>query len=114
MPRPKRKPTVPTAELRAKLDGIRRTLADAENDSAYGPAASLHRLEVDVMALLWEREAIEAAAAAAAAEAKEASRDSAAVFAAVLDAARELPEELREQLVSALAREPRLRVVGGG
>ena len=37
-----------------------RDLADAQNDSAYAPCASLHRLEIDTLALLWEREAIEA------------------------------------------------------
>jgi hypothetical protein len=113
MPRPKRKPTTPSSELRRKIEEIRRDLADAQNDSAYAPCASLHRLEIDTLALLWEREAIEAAEAKAAAEAIHDQRDNGAVFAAVLEAARELPAEMRDQLAAALAHEPVLRVVGG-
>ena len=112
MPRPKRKPTTPSHELRRKIEEIRRDLADAQNDSAYAPCASLHRLEIDTLALLWEREAIEAKQAAEAEAMAHEARDSAAVFATVLDLARAMPEELREQLVAALLHQPSLRVVG--
>lgn len=112
MPRPKRKLTTPSSELRRKLEEVQRTRADAENDCAYPAAASLHRLEVDILEQLWEREAIEAREAEERAEAEAAQRDGAAVFAAVLDVARSLPPELRDQLVAALSHQPVLRVVG--
>jgi hypothetical protein len=43
----------------------------------------------------------------------EAARDGAAVFASLLDAARNLPPEMREQLLAALSHQPSLRVVAG-
>jgi hypothetical protein len=113
VPRARRAATTPAKYLHAKIDEIKITREAAEDAGSWAATASLHRLEVDVMALAWEREAIEAAAAREAAEAAEAARDGGAIFASILEAARALSPEMREQLVSALSHEPTLRLVGG-
>lgn len=112
MPRAKRAATTPARFLHDKIGEIKETRELAEDAGSWSAAASLHRLEVDVMALAWEREAIEARLAQERIEAEEAQRDGAAVFAAVLDVARGLPPEMRDQLVAALTHQPILKVVG--
>jgi hypothetical protein len=95
------------------LREIQRSLEDAINDSAHAPVASLHRLEVDVIELLRAAEAREAAERATAATEAMLTREPEAVFEAVLETARELPPDLRDRLLAALAHEPSLRVVAG-
>lgn len=112
MPRQRRQPTTPAKYLRTKLDEIRSTRNEAENVASFSAAASLHRLEIDVMALMWERDAIEANEAADRAAKAEAQVDDAAVLSDVLAGILSLPPLQREQIVAALTRPPALRVVG--
>ena len=98
---------------RSTLQDIEGWLQGAEQDGGWTAVASLtvrrNEAHRELTAAIARTEAIEAEKIAA----ERASRDSAAVFAGIIDMAREMPEELREQLLAALAHQPILKVVGG-
>jgi len=110
---PKRRPVLSVAELEAKRREIRRSLADAANDSSWTSVATLHRLDMDILVLIHERQAIEAAEAEARRQASLVATPTSQLVTEVLELARALPAAVRAELARELAGDaPRLRVVG--
>ena len=103
----------PVAVVRSLLAICRKDMAMAREDRSWQAVNAFARLERQLWADLDEAMKREAANAAEEEATAIASRDSGAVFAGLLDAVRELPEELREQLIAALDRQPHLSVVAG-
>jgi hypothetical protein len=113
MPKLKRKCTTPASELRIKLKEIRADIRVAQAIGTMTAACSLHRLEVDVLALLWEREGIEAEERAAAEAASKGAQTEEEVIADIIAAASALPAHQRQTIAAALTGRPKLRAVSG-
>lgn len=102
MGRHKKNESAPADALKAKLDEVRASRAEAEAAGSFGPASTMHRLEFDILRAMWERAAAEAAEKRRQDEDAAASADPLQLIEDIKQAISAMPHPLRKRLLSEL------------
>jgi hypothetical protein len=103
MPRHKANKTTPVSALEKKLEEVRASRELAESENSFGAVSAMHRLEVDIVRAMWEREAALEAERRREAEEAQAAADPTKLIASLRDALFALPLPLRERLLQQIA-----------
>lgn len=102
MARPKKPEAAPGNALRAHLDDVRQSRADAEHAGSWSAVAAMRRLEFDVIRAIWERASFEAETKRRKQEEEAAAADPGQVIGQIVQIVNGMPTALRARLLAEL------------